>query len=151
MNPLLGRFPGLSTGNHRIASAATPSYNCVAWAAAEDNRWWWPDPMEVSYWPPGIERTESIEAFIAAFSLLGYTRCEGSQQEAAFEKIALYLVDGRPTHMARQLKSGRWTSKLGSSIDMEHGLMDLAGNEYGSIVVIMRRSAVNVSSKTTGT
>ena len=28
-------FPRLTATNHRVTSAATPEYNCVAWAAGE--------------------------------------------------------------------------------------------------------------------
>ena len=66
--------------------------------------------------------------------------CPGEELEAGFEKIALF-VDNRdtPRHAARQLPNGRWTSKLGELEDIEHGLHDLEGAEYGSVVAVMRR------------
>jgi hypothetical protein len=44
-----------------------------------------------------------------------------------------------PLHAARQLPSGRWTSKLGELEDIEHGLRDLEGDAYGTVVLIMKR------------
>jgi hypothetical protein len=48
------------------------------------------------------------------------------------EKICLYAKNGKPTHAARQLSNGRWTSKLGPDEDVEHDLSDLEGRRYGS-------------------
>jgi hypothetical protein len=44
-----------------------------------------------------------------------------------------------PKHAARQLPSGRWTSKLGPMEDIEHALHDLTGMAYGSVVLVMKR------------
>lgn len=49
---------------------------------------------------------------------------------------------GMPTHAARQLHSGAWTSKLGNAEDIEHELHALEGEIYGTVVVIMNRPAV---------
>ncbi|HMD98104.1 MAG TPA: hypothetical protein VKM93_12350 [Terriglobia bacterium] len=40
---LPGDFPNLNAGNHEITSAASRLYNCIAWAAGDTQRWWWPD------------------------------------------------------------------------------------------------------------
>jgi len=45
-----------------------------------------------------------------------------------------------PLHVARQLPSGRWSSKLGALQDIEHDLHDLEGTEYGSVVLVMKRT-----------
>jgi hypothetical protein len=66
--------------------------------------------------------------------------CEGDELEAGFEKIALFANNqGIPLHAARQLPSGRWTSKLGELEDIEHTLRDLEGEEYGSVALVMKR------------
>jgi hypothetical protein len=44
-------------------------------------------------------------------------------------------------HAARQLPSGRWTSKIGVLEDIEHSLRDLEGDEYGTATVLMKRPA----------
>ena len=60
--------------------------------------------------------------------------------EAGYVKVALYAKDGKWTHAARQLESGRWTSKLGIYEDIEHAApQDLCGDLYGQIHNVMRR------------
>ena len=77
---------------------------------------------------------------MAAFASLGYPVCAGEDLEAGYERIALFADgDGRPTHAARQLLNGRWSSKLGKAEDIEHGLHDLEGALYGSVVLILKR------------
>jgi hypothetical protein len=49
-------------------------------------------------------------------------------------------AQGVPKHAARQLLTGRWTSKLGKMEDIEHGLRDLEGTVYGTVVLIMKRA-----------
>jgi len=46
-----------------------------------------------------------------------------------------------PTHAARQLENGRWTSKLGELEDIEHDLHHLASGAYGAVVQILKRPA----------
>jgi hypothetical protein len=66
------------------------------------------------------------------FTALGYAVCEGEAAESGYERIALFaLADGKPTHAARQLPTGRWTSKLGIAEDIEHGLRHLEGAYMG--------------------
>ncbi len=67
--------------------------------------------------------------------------CEQSEFEQGFEKIAIYVNNmGKPTHAARQLPSGYWTSKLGRWIDIEHTLAGLTESEYGSVAQVLRRA-----------
>lgn len=134
-------FPQLAASPYAITSPRSPHYNCVAWAAGRDDVWMWPDPFGQAWWPAEATRKETIDAFIEVFALLGYERCETAQAEAGFEKLALFAVQGRPTHAARQLPDGRWTSKCGSREDIAHILDALAGTNYGEVAVIVRRSA----------
>jgi hypothetical protein len=55
------------------------------------------------------------------------------------EKIAIYVRSDIPSHVARQLPNGKWTSKLGLREDIEHDLEALEGPEYGSVVLILSR------------
>jgi hypothetical protein len=132
-------FPQLQTTGYTITSPATPDYNCIAWAAGVTDDWWWPDPMGISAWPAAAPRSETVEAFLAAFESLGYVRCDDALFEPGFEKVALYAVDGVPKHAARQLPSGRWTSKCGELEDIEHALDGLVGTWYGTVVHILKR------------
>ena len=124
----------------RFTSPEDPSYNCIAWATEETDRWWWPDPMGLSYWPPGVVRIESIPAFIAAFATLGYGSVMPDALKASNRKIAIYAKENMPTHAARQTPDGRWTSKLGRSEDVSLNLDDLCGDLYGSVAVILCKS-----------
>ena len=100
----------------------------------------WPDALHLYYWPPEIPRTETLEAFIKAFEIFGYRVCNCIAYEEGFEKVAIYIdTHGKPTHAARQLSSGNWTSKLGQLEDIEHAALDnIAGQWYGFVGVIMK-------------
>ncbi len=134
-------FPILRSRGYLITSQATIEYNCIAWAAGDTGSWWWPDPMNVCYWPPAIPRKETPEAFIKAYELLGYDICKDASHEEGFEKIAIYVDgNGKPTHATRQLSSGSWTSKLGGLEDIEHNTVDaLISVRYGVAKLYMKR------------
>jgi hypothetical protein len=135
-------FPGLRGSGYQVTSARDDTYNCIAWAAGDTTRWWWPDEPgrpESAHLPPGVPRAETLEAFRQAFATLGYGVCDDDRAEAGFEKVALFALAGVPKHAARQLPGGRWTSKLGPMEDIEHALHDLTGLVYGSVVLVLRR------------
>ena len=74
------------------------------------------------------------------FASLGYEICDGADREAGYEKIAIYALEGRWEHAARQLENGQWTSKLGPMEDITHpSPRDVAGDMYGEVYCIMRR------------
>jgi hypothetical protein len=138
-------FPNLRGDNHHVTSPQTNHYNCIAWAAGETFRRWWPVVNDWGwYWPPDIPRVDTVDAFVAAFAGLGYAPCDDSVLEAGYEKVALYVdLGGTPTHMARQLESGRWTSKLGRQEDIEHDTLSvLEGPAYGRVALYLRRARV---------
>lgn len=62
-----------------------------------------------------------------------------------YEKVALYVDNaGIPTHMARQLPNGEWTSKLGQLEDISHNDLDaLEGTQYGRLYCILARLISN--------
>ncbi len=134
-------FPNLRISGYSITSPATTDYNCIAWSVGDTEVWWWPDPQYLYYWPPEIQRTETLDVFIKVFEMLGYSVCNDAIHEEGFEKIAIYVDSHRkPTHAARQLSAGIWTSKLGNLEDIEHiTLEDLTGFSYGIVGVIMKR------------
>jgi len=138
---LKAAFPGLRTSSFRVTSAADPAYNCIAWAGGSAADWWWPLSDAVkTYWPPESPREMTLEAFRRAFGSLGYSECQSDSLEPSYEKVALFADSaGRPTHAARQLPTGRWTSKLGQSEDIEHELRALEGSVYGSVTLIFKR------------
>ena len=134
-------FPNLDVTGYRITSPASSHYNCIAWSAHDDTAWWWPDPFSLYYWPETVPRLETLAAFIAAYGTRGYEPCDNESLEAGFEKVAIYVdANGTPTHTARQLSSGRWTSKLGRQEDIEHHtLAGLTGTTYGHVAQFLRR------------
>ena len=133
-------FPMLQSSAYKVTSPATIEYNCIAWAAGDTETWWWPDPFDQYFWPSGILREETIDAFVKAFEFLGYTICRDANYETGYEKVAIYAkLDGRPTHAARQIDSEKWTSKIGGLEDIEHGINSLSGDIYGEPIVYMKR------------
>jgi len=132
-------FPELQSDAYEETSPQTSGYNCIAWAAEDTEKWWWPSPD--SFWPLDSIGDETVESFQRAFQTArGYAVCEGGDPEQGFEKVAIFARGQRVTHMARQLQSEVWTSKLGSGWDISH--KSLAGvncSEYGEAVSFMRR------------
>lgn len=133
-------FPALRSENCRLTSPHDEGYNCIAWAAEDTEHWWWPDPQMQSFWPPRVERSESIEAFAKAYATLGYTLRATAQLEPNLQKIAIYATPtGKPTHAARQVSDGWWASKLGMSVDIEHDLIAVEGPSYGRVALVLAR------------
>ncbi len=134
-------FPGLGTTPFRVTSPADGGYNCIAWAGNDAGSVWWPAGEGPGiFWPPEAPREETLDAFVAAFAMLGYVPGANDSLEAAVEKIAVFINAAQvPTHAARQLPSGRWTSKLGKLEDIEHDLRALEGDIYGTVAVVLKR------------
>lgn len=134
------KWPGLKRGEYDVTSPETIRYNCIAWAAGDDRRWWQPIEVPYSYWPEDAPNELTCEAFEAAFATLGYERSESAGHEPELEKVAIFVDDGGdPTHMARQLPTGEWTSKLGDLHDVRHRLEALEGSRYGRVHIILQR------------
>lgn len=122
-----------------ITSPDTLQYNCIAWAAGDDSRWWWPTGF--GYWPPGVSRELSLRRFVEAFESLGYKECLDGSREDGLEKVVFYVDQvGMPTHAARQLHNGQWTSKLGAWEDVRHTVFGLEGATYGRAALYMARA-----------
>ena len=134
-------FPKLTAESCRVTSERDPGYNCIAWAAQITHQRWWPlENPEEAYWPAGVPRIATLEAFQAAFETLAYSTYAPEEMKPGFEKVALFAdINGVPTHAARQLANGRWTSKLGKAEDIEHDLRDLEGDLYGTVALLMSR------------
>jgi hypothetical protein len=82
-----------------------------------------------------------LGALQQAFLALGYTDCEmDGSLEVGFLKVALYGSGGAYTHAARQLPSGKWTSKLGKGEDIEHDAPeDVTSGVYGDVMGFMKK------------
>ena len=140
------RFPRLAGGStYTLTSPIDEDYNCIAFAAGDLTRWWWPNgpfPGGV-YWPDGVPQEETLAAFMLAMGTAGFEPCDNGESEDGYEKIAIFAKSGTPTHAARQLVgSGTWTSKLGKGYDIIHESLDgVAGTRYGDVALFMRRTA----------
>jgi hypothetical protein len=145
-------FENLKDGEFKKTSSCDPRYNCIAHAAWDCRRKWWPMPQEYvnndRHWPKEAPPEETEEAFIIAFGLDGYEPCDSAELEEGYEKVALYVSDkatltspkGTPTHMARQLPCGKWTTKAGDEWDFIHDTPEgVQGKTYGVLKGIMRR------------
>ena len=136
-------FPKIRT-HYKITSPEDYKYNCIAFAAGDTNKHWWPKAL---YWPEGIPSTEDLNSFIACFKSLGYEECEmNGNFEPGYEKFAIYVSpDNKPTHVSRQFADGNglWKSKLGIYKDIEHSLDGLSGwysyGSYGHVAIILKR------------
>lgn len=138
-------FPNLNAANYRDTSPADRDYNCIAWAAGLNDVWWDPaepaEPDENNFWPENAPRNYKVSSLIVAFESLGFVACTNALQEDGIEKIAIYADDDEYMHAARQLKNGKWTSKIGRYEDIEHdALEDLVGPAYGQVAVFMKRN-----------
>ena len=138
---LTAAFPNLADAGFEIVGEPSERYNCIAYAAGDTSRWWWPDG--VSYWPPWASRSESIASLKEVFAGQGYEVCDDSNAAAGYQKVALYEWDGKMQHAALQLPNGRWRSKMGQGPVIEHDNPDaLSGGMYGQSTIVMRRARV---------
>jgi hypothetical protein len=122
------RYPNLALTEYTVTSPKSQEYNCFAWAAGDQERWWQPTPEDEFYWVEGVPMEETLSDYIQAYQTLGYITCDNVALAAGYEKIALYVRDdGVPIHAARQLTTGKWASKIGALEDIEHELEGLTG------------------------
>src|ERR1700723_154108 len=139
------QLPNLTENNCVETSPQHFGYNCIAWAAGDNTRWWWPIPVRgINYWPKGVPRQETLDAFALAFATRGFAECADGSLEAGIEKIAIFAkrigISLIPTHAAFQLESGQWSSKLGTFEDISHVTLDAVnGPLYGEAVRFMSR------------
>lgn len=139
---LLHDLPNLVPGEFEITSCPTAAYNCLGWALGDSQHWWWPTFDGV--WLDNTTPDDTVEAFIRLFEGRGYRRSRNDDFIEGLEKVAIYAIDGVPAHVARQLPTGAWTSKLGAEEDISHkSLGALEGDCYGAVVVVMERPRLN--------
>lgn len=145
---LEAHFPNLRRDEYRKTSEKCFRYNCIAHASDCSDAWWWPDTGTGIHWPQGVPLEETLDCFVQAYATQGYQVCNeiNAEVETGFQKVALYVdQDGIPTHAARQLASGEWTSKLGREEDIAHVKLEAVGDVndgsvgYGRVAVILRR------------
>ncbi len=143
---LARQHPNLRADGGKKTSGKDPVYNCVAWAAKRDKYWWWqPGAGTGLHWPAGVRQDPNYgyECFVELFESRGYERCNdfNYQFEIGYEKIVIYsFPDGEFSHVAKQLSSGKWTSKLGPDEDIRHNTPHgLEDKSYGSVKQLLRK------------
>jgi len=127
-------FPNLKKGeNFTFTSLQTEDYNCVAWACDVDDEW-------IQFYEER-KLVINVDRYIQHFSNLGYTITENRALVAGVQKIAIYKDnEGNFKHVAKQLPSGKWTSKLGDWEDIEHDSPEaLLGRSYGTQLIFMEK------------
>lgn len=123
-------FPDIADHHFSVSSDPDP-YNCIAWAAEDKTRWWW--PAFGKYWPPPpVPFADTVPAFVAAFATLNYQACAFDPSvEPRYDKVVIYATSNKEVkHMARQQNGvWSWTSKLGPGYDIGHKeLSDIEGH-----------------------
>ena len=137
-------FPALT--DYVITSEETSTYNCVAFAAGDIDRWWEPLPIPFPgcYWPSGAARddgNDDVAALKRCFMEIGYEECASEDLEPGFVKVALYAVHPDDyKHAAIQESNGEWSSKLGDGFDIRHKTPHcVCGPQYGTVMAYMKR------------
>ena len=146
---LLIKFPKLAQDkNFKITSKASNDYNCIAWACKYDDRWIQPPYLGkpnldcVVWWPPEVQEGSDVCCLISVFENQGYMICDTFEHEDGYIKVALYADanKNRWTHAARERRNGNWTSKLGPSVDIQHGTPYTIESEiYGKVYCFMKK------------
>ncbi len=135
----LKEFPNSALEPFEMTSPATGMYNCIAWALGKTYGFFWPGLEEYYNWPDHLPRSESLDGLALIFQDSGCEACQNALLETGFQKVTLFAKDGAPTHAARQLPDGSWTSKLGALEDVRHSIFAISGGMYGEVVLVLKR------------
>ncbi len=137
-------FPNLAGTDWEQKSPIDPTYNCLAFAAGRQDRYWWLDEypdQDSDYWPAGLPREETVEDIVQLYTSLGFELCNNAEHEPGFQKVAIYAKGDEPTHAAAQTENGHWESKLGPEDDIRHATLEaLSGPCYGVPVRFLRKA-----------
>jgi hypothetical protein len=128
-----------SLSSFSITSPETWKYNCVAWALGVTTDWYEPSPAGI--WPLPSQGF-GVAVYSDLFEHFGYAQCADGKAEKGYEKVVIYANSaGEFTHVARQLTTGKWTSKLGELSDITHHSPEvLISAGYGRPAVYLRRA-----------
>jgi hypothetical protein len=138
-------FPNFPRRGFCKTSEATSEYNNFAWAAGDDTQIWAPLNLGSFYWPDNVVKGNTLREFTQLYRSIGYrdTRLDDTEYEQNVEKIALYInTQGKVLHVARQLSSEKWTSKILGHEDISHkayNFLEYDTHSFGRVAKIMRR------------
>lgn len=133
-------WPKLVKNSFRKTSHFSIDYNCVSWAVGIVSKRI--DSGGQSYeWPNDLPRDHTINSYVKLYQKYGFEKCDNGNLESSLEKIALFEDEyGFFKHVALQLSSGLWTSKMGDLEDIEHKTSDAVdGWFYGKVSIYMSR------------
>lgn len=82
--------------DHSSVSDPTPRYNCLAWAAGDDQKRWWPIDLADWGWPPNLMMEEGL----AAGPCVMYCPCG----------MKTITIDDEAYNILRRLKQGKTDS-----------------------------------------
>jgi hypothetical protein len=134
--------PQLTEKNCRKIADSDSRYNCLAFAAGDTDHVWDPGIDQGYYWPPTAPQEGTIRAWVEALRCVGFGGYDGRAADLTptLVKVVIFGRAFQATHAARQLKDGRWASKLGDWEAMEHDTPELLeGPSYGTIQIFMSR------------
>ena len=135
---LIRDFPNLADEEFEIICPVSDRYNCIAYTAGDTSQPWSDEPED--YWPPQVARSPTVQGLENLFRWLGFKKCRGPRPETGYQKVALYGSKGLWEHAALQMPDGRWRSKLGRGMLIQHeSPHSLAGETYGRPQAYMRR------------
>ena len=137
------RFPLLRPEDYKVTSLDDGYYNCASWAIGEGITSERYDPTDnKATWPSTLQRDTKLETFVRLYiEFFGFELCSLGNHEAGFVKLAIYSDKNMQfTHVARQLPSGKWTSKLGDWEDIEHATPEcLQSGLYGKVRTFLKK------------
>jgi len=113
------RYPQLK--HWKVTGEAIEAYNCIGWSLCSEN-FGWVNPKET---------LAEQDAFYASHGFAPSGTCE---PECKKRKVAVYCVDGKPAHGAKEVADGGWyESKRGGNIRIIHRREELEGGTYGNV------------------
>ncbi len=101
-------FPGLAGRYYVVRDSPSKIYNCIAWALGSTSDWYW--PTLYTFWPVR-ERRVTVACFAKLLESEGFGPATDAEVESGYAKIAMYVLKGVPTHMARIETGTVWSSK----------------------------------------
>jgi hypothetical protein len=139
---LAGIFPRSESAPYEVTSPEDIKYNCSRGLLARRrfaaNGGLRLHPSIIGPWSPVRKQLRVSSRHSANLATWFATPANSNQVMRGWQSTLTKL--GTPTHMARQLTSGRWTSKLGELEDIEHlTLEQLSGSDYGQAVQFLKR------------
>jgi hypothetical protein len=130
----------------RITSGQCDEYNCLGWCVDHD------ETTAEAFWPPGKDpvttaatkwpehlpvddtRVETFALFLADYGYSIAPETEDGRPDESYDKIVMYMKNGKPSHFAWQREDGCWGSKLGGLTDVLHAdPADATCYEFGSV------------------